>query len=485
MILKKCKQNKHFKFALQYQLMKVSHFLNLLLIITLGSLVTVSNSGCGQIGAISGGLKDTLPPALLAASPKLLSTNITDNKITLTFDEYVDELQEVQSNVLVSPYPKTFPEFKSKLKTISVKLKDTLLPNTTYAINFGKAIRDVNEGNVLKNFTYVFSTGNTIDSLSLSGKVELAETGKADSTMIVMLYRNANDSSVQQVKPAYIAFLKGDGSFTFNNLPPGNFNIYALKDGDGGKTYNSKTEEFAFADRSITVSANNKPIALFAYAEEKTNKTPLTTTVKPKTAAQKKLKYTLGSGGQKQDIRQNFILDFNNAIKQLDTTKITLTDTNFVPVPGVSFAVDSNKVILKTKWLEDADYKIVIQKGAVRDSTDSTITKTDTIRFKTRGSADYGNVVLRFNGIELSKHPVLQFVQDDVVKESYPVTAKEWQNKLFTPGEYEIRILYDDNNNGKWDPGSYSKKLQPEKVIALPKKFAVKENWDNESDINL
>jgi len=86
--------------------MKVSYFLNLLLIITFGSLVTVSNSGCGQIGAISGGLKDTLPPALLAASPKLLSTDITDNKITLTFDEYVDELQEVQSNVLVSPYPK-------------------------------------------------------------------------------------------------------------------------------------------------------------------------------------------------------------------------------------------------------------------------------------------------------------------------------------------------------------------------------------------
>ncbi|GAB2838416.1 Ig-like domain-containing domain [Ferruginibacter profundus] len=466
--------------------MKVSHFLNVLLIITLGGLVIVGNSGCGQIGAISGGLKDTLPPALLTASPKLLSTNITDNKITLTFDEYIDELQEVQANVLVSPYPKSAPEFKSKLKTVSIKLKDTLLPNTTYSINFGNAIRDVNEGNVLKNFTYVFSTGNTIDSLRLTGKVELAETGKPDSTMIVMLYRNANDSSVQQIKPAYIAFLKGDGSFTFNNLPPGNFNIYALKDGDGGKTYNSKTEQFAFADGPITVTENNKPIALFAYAEEKMNKTPVTTTtVKPKTAAQKKLKYTLGSGGQKQDLRGNLVLDFNNAIKKLDTTKITLTDTNFVAVPGVSYLVDSNKVILKTKWLEDADYKIVIQKNAVRDSTDSTITKTDTIRIKTMGPADYGNVVLRFKNIILTKHPVLQFVQDDIVKESFPVTASEWSNKLFPPGEYEIRILYDDNNNGKWDPGSYTKKLQPEKVIALPKKFAVKANWDNESDINL
>jgi hypothetical protein len=72
-----------------------------------------------------------------------------------------------------------------------------------------------------------------------------------------------------------------------------------------------------------------------------------------------------------------------------------------------------------------------------------------------------------------------------VVKESFALTTKEWRNKLFPPGEYEIRILYDDNSNGKWDPGNYSKKIQPEKVITLPKKISVKENWDNESDIVL
>ena len=464
--------------------MKLIRILCSLIIISFAGIIIFSSGGCAQIGSIAGGTKDTIPPNLLNASPKLLSTNFTGNKITFTFDEYIDELQDVQTNVLVSPYPKNNPEFKSKLKTVSVKLKDTLLANTTYSINFGSAIKDVNEGNVFKGFTYVFSTGNVIDSLNLSGKVELAETGKIDSTIIVMLYRNANDSSVQQIKPNYIANVKGDGNFTFANLPQGNFNIYALKDGDGGKTYNSKTELFAFADKVINLTANNDTVNLYAFAEEKTTK-PIVASVKPKTAAQKKLKYTLSAAGSKQDLRDSLLLEFNNSIKKFDSSKIILTDTNYIPVTGVSFLIDSNKIIIKTKWVEDFDYRIIVNKDAVTDNADSTLAKTDTVRFKTKSLADYGNVVLRFNNIDFTKHPVLQFIQQDELKESYPLSAKEWRNKLFPPGEYEIRILYDDNKNGKWDPGNYTKKLQPEKVIALPKKLLVRENWDNESDINL
>jgi Bacterial Ig-like domain len=464
--------------------MKVAHLLYSLIIISICSSIVTGSSGCAQIGSISGGTKDSIPPKLISASPGLLTTNFSGNKITFTFDEYIDELQEVQANVLVSPYPKINPEIKSKLKTVTVKLKDSLIANTTYSINFGNAIKDVNEGNIFKYFTYVFSTGSTIDSLSLSGKVQIAETGKIDSTIIILLYRDANDSSVQQIKPNYIAKVNGDGSFIFNNLPPGNFSIYALLDGDAGKTYNSKTELFAFAEKSIFVSTNNEPVSLYAYAEEKSNKNPATTT-KAKTAAQKKLKYSLSAAGQKQDLREPLVIDFNNAIKNFDTSKIILTDTNYIPISTFSFLLDSNKIILKTNWAEDFNYRLIVNKLAVRDSTDSALAKTDTLRFKTKRESDYGNVVLRFNNIDFAKYPVLQFTQEGEVKESFSITEKEWRNKLFTPGEYEIRILYDDNNNGKWDPGNYSKKIQPEKVILISKKLSVKENWDNESDINL
>ena len=98
---------------------------------------------------------------------------------------------------------------------------------------------------------------------------------------------------------------------------------------------------------------------------------------------------------------------------------------------------------------------------------------------------DYGNITLRFNSLNFSQNPVLQFVQNDEVKMSYKLTSKEWSAKLFPPGEYEIRILLDGNNNGKWDPGSYSKKIQPEKVISIDQKISIKANWDNERDIQL
>ncbi|MFN8250793.1 MAG: Ig-like domain-containing protein [Ferruginibacter sp.] len=450
-----------------------------LLTVSFFYIIAVTGNGCAQIGSIPGGPKDSLPPRLITSSPKQPAINIKDGRISLTFDEYV-ELQELQNNLIISPYPKKAPEISSRLKTVSVKLKDSLLPNTTYSIQFGSSIRDVNENNPAKGFTYVFSTGSHIDSLTLSGKLVMAETGKPDSTLLILLYRDAVDSTVEKQKPNYISFINGDGSFEFKNLPAGKFSVYALKDGDGGKTYNSKTEIFGFLDSAVTVSEKTAPVTLYAYAEEKKDKAK---PAAPAKNAVKKLRYAAGITGA-QDIRKNLEITFSNKLKLLDSTKLLLTDTNYKPLP-VSFSIDSNLLVIKTKWAEDFDYRLIIQKDAVRDITDSSLSKTDTLRFKTKSAADYGNVTLRFNKIDSAAHLVLQFIQNDQVAETFPLTGKEWKYKLFPPGEYEIRILYDVNNNGQWDPGSYSKKKQPEKVVALPKKFAVKENWDNESDINL
>jgi aspartate 1-decarboxylase len=443
--------------------------------------ITISNSSCAQIGAIAGGDKDTLAPLLVSSTPKIPAVNITSNKITLTFNEYV-EVVDLQNNLIISPYPAKAPEIISRLKRVTIRLKDTLQPNTTYAVQFGNAIRDVNEQNPAKGFTYVFSTGNHIDSLTLAGKLLMAETGKTDSTITVMLYRNANDSSVQKIKPNYITTVKGDGSFEFKNLPAEHFSIYALKDGDGGKTYNSKSEIFAFIDSTVTVNQNTKPVLLYAYVEDKKEK------IIPKPAAQKitnkKLRYTTAVATQPQDVRTNLEINFSNKIKSIDTARIILTDTNYNPIPA-AFVIDSNLLIVKTKWQQDFNYKLLLQPQSVIDIADSTLTKVDTVKFKTKSAANYGNVVLRFSKLDSGVNLILQFVQDDKVKESFAITSKEWSYKLFPPGEYDIRILYDENKNGKWDPGSYTQKRQPEKVIALPKKFAVKENWDNESDINL
>lgn len=460
--------------------MRPKHFLFTLILLIIGYAMLVGSSGCGQIGMPTGGPRDSIPPQLNSASPALKSTNVTGNKITLTFNEYI-EVKDPQTNVLVSPMPKKNPSVDYKLKTVTIKLKDSLLPNTTYSINFGNAIVDVNEGNVLKDFTYVFSTGNKIDSLTLSGKVIIAETGKADSTLLALLYLNADDSLVQKRKPDYIARLKGDGSFEFVNLPAGNFKIYALKDGDGGYTYNSKKELFAFSDSNITVAEKTEPVTLYASALEKESKTP---TTKPSAPAKKLI---LTAGSLLQDLLSPFQLSFNNPLKTFDTAKLILTDTNYKPIPATAWLVDSShtKFSLAVNWQQGMQYRLVVDTSAISDSANNHLAKQDTLRITTKTQEDYGNVVFRFSNLDLTKHPVLQFVQGDEIKNSYPVSAMEWSNKFINPGEYDIRILYDDNNNGKWDPGNYSIKLQPEKVISLSQKLAVKANWDNERDIKL
>ena len=110
----------------------------------------------------------------------------------------------------------------------------------------------------------------------------------------------------------------------------------------------------------------------------------------------------------------------------------------------------------------------------------------DTLTFKTKKLSAYGTVRFRFLNLDLSKNPVLQWVQSEKVVVTSKLTGKELNIKLFIPGEYELRILYDSNNNGIWDPGQFFKeRRQPEKVLAITRKVNVKANWDNEIDFKL
>lgn len=442
-------------------------------------------SGCAQIGAPTGGPKDTLAPQLVNANPKLKSVNVTANKISLTFNEYI-EVKDAFNNVLVSPLPKNIPIVDYKLKTVTVRLKDTLQPNTTYSINFGNAIVDINEGNALNNFTYIFSTGNTIDSLQLKGKIFMAETGKVDSTLMVMLYRNAPDSAVEKRRPDYVGRISGDGSFTFTNLPAGQFKLYALKDGDGSKTYNIKTELFAFADAAITVSDTTPSTTLYAYSELKDTRNTKPD-VAPVPANDKRLRYTTSLANGFQDLLGSLTVSMNKPLKAFNNGFITLTDTNYNAINGVAITPDSaqKNLVVTNKWTPGAVYYLLINNKLGEDSTGTQLTKSDTVRFAAKREEDYGNLVLRFKNFDAAKHMVLQFVQSDNVVKSFAITTAEWTDKLFIPGDYELRVLYDANKNGKWDAGSYNEKRQPERVVPLQQKLNIRANWDNERDINL
>jgi Bacterial Ig-like domain len=439
-------------------------------------------SSCGQLGYLQGGAKDTLAPKLVKASPQNNSTNVKSPYISFTFDEYID-LQDLQQNLLISPLQSKNPNITANPKTINFKFRDSLLPNTTYTINFGNAIKDINENNVLKNFSYVFTTGNKLDSATISGNVILAETGKIDSNIIVMLYSNLDDSLVKTKKPNYITKIKSDGSFLFTNLPSTNFKVYALLDGDGSKTYNTDTEVFAFADNAVSAS-KSESISLFAYAAK--NKIDNKAAPAEKQTKEKKLTYSTNIFTQK-DLLEPSEIQFNNKLASLDSNKIYLVDTFFKKISNLAFTIDSSKkkITINNKWKPETNLILIIDSNAVKDTFGKSLSKADTIKFVTKKVEDYGRITFRFNDLDLSKNPVLEFVQNDEIKYVYILKSKEWSNSMFPPGDYDIRILYDTDKNGKWTPGNFAKKQQPEIALTLPQKLTIKADWDNERDINL
>ncbi|RYG31659.1 MAG: hypothetical protein EOO01_35145, partial [Chitinophagaceae bacterium] len=190
----------------------------------IGFTTIISGPGCANIVPPQGGLKDTLPPEITRVSPRDSTKLFTGDRINFVFNEYID-LDNVQQNLIMSPLPASTPNVSRKLNTMTVKLRDTLEPNTTYAINFGNAIKDVNEGNVMKNYTYIFTTGQYFDSLQFAGKVILAETGEIDTTLTIMLHRSADDSALFKEKPRYVTKTDNTGSFRFRNLPGGTYYV--------------------------------------------------------------------------------------------------------------------------------------------------------------------------------------------------------------------------------------------------------------------
>jgi hypothetical protein len=387
--------------------------------------------------------------------------------------------------------PKKNPSYTNRLNTLTVHVRDTLEPNTTYTIDFGNAIKDVNEGNIMKNFSYIFSTGPALDSLSFHGHVLLAENGEIDTTLTVMLHKESDDSAVRNQRPRYITKLDGKGNFVFKNLPPGTFYIYALEDNSRSYRYIDQTKLFAFADSPILVQKNTNPVTLYAYRSDKPHELSSgTTTGRPNPSDKRlKLQATLKSGGN-MDLLQKFSLQFERPLKNFDSSKMHLsTDSTFTPAEDYSWTLDSarKKLTLDYAFVPNTLYHLVLQKDFASDTLGQQLFRPDTITFRTMRNEDYGKLSIRFRNLDLSTNPVLEFVQNGSVLSSFPLTDQVFTQPMFLPGEYELRILYDRNKNGVWDPGHFfGKHEQPELVKPLTtRKYTIRVNYDNEFEINL
>lgn len=218
------------------------------------ALIVLINS-CANIVAPTGGSKDTDPPVVTRIHPPNEEVLFFDNRIEIEFDEYV-RLNDVKNQMVVSPPFPQEPEIKLKGKKLMMDIPDSLSEGTTYVINFGDAIVDLNEGNELSNYKYIFSTGPYLDSLKLKGKVIDGLTQQGREGIFVLVYDQDYDSIPFLERPYYFSKTDGSGNFEIGFMRSGSYKAIALKDDNGNYLYDLPEEEIGFVDKQVQPSAS-------------------------------------------------------------------------------------------------------------------------------------------------------------------------------------------------------------------------------------
>lgn len=231
----------------------------LIFILFLG--VSLFNTHCASIQQPMGGPKDSIPPKILKEIPSNISRNFKEKEIVIQFDEYI-KLQNEFKEISITPDMEKPPIYKVKKRNLVITLPDTLEEKTTYTINFGKAIGDYNEGNPLLNYGYVFATGDQIDSLNISGKVNNALTLEDEKETTVMLIPTKQDSIFGKRKANIFTLTDSSGNFKLKNLKEDTYRIYALKEKNNDRIFNGDDEEIGFLTDSFHLNKDTTNIKL-------------------------------------------------------------------------------------------------------------------------------------------------------------------------------------------------------------------------------
>lgn len=219
---------------------------------------------CANIGNPSGGPIDKTPPIFMRSNPTPNAVNVKDRKIDIFFDEIVT-LKDPSTKIIVSPAQTEMPRMSALGRKVTVELVDSLLPNTTYTIDFSNSIQDNNEGNAIDNFAFAFSTGSVIDSMRVSGYVLDSRTLEPMQSVVVGLQSNLADSAFHKEKLQRVALTNDRGQFTIRNVSPGSYHIFALKDLDRDYKFGNPTEDIAFLDSIIVPSIGSREAADTVY----------------------------------------------------------------------------------------------------------------------------------------------------------------------------------------------------------------------------
>lgn len=375
---------------------------------------------CAKRGSITGGLKDTLAPVLKYSSPKNMSTNFEGNEIILGFDEYV-KLKNLNKQLIISPPMKHEPLIlpTTASKVITIKIKDTLQPNTTYSFNFGQSIADNNEGNAINQFKYIFSTGSYIDSLSISGQIKDAYEKNVDNFVSVMLYEvndTFKDSVIYKQSPRYITnTLDSLRTFKLENLKAGKYLLVALKDKGSNNRYNPKDDKIGFLKNYITIP-NDTVFELELFKEMLPFKA-----FKPIQASGNRL-YLPYEGKQNFKIsKPKIVLKHNNEVLETIVTAFPKKDSLQVwykPIKVDSLAMQ----VTAPNYDKKFTFKIKDQK---KDTLNITALQNGVLNFRDRFTLESATPLVKFDKSKI------RLVNKDSVAVAFTTEYDEFEQKLY------------------------------------------------------
>lgn len=506
---------------------------------------------CAKKGMPEGGPRDEEPPKFIRANPENYTTNFNAEEIRIFFNEYI-KLDKPQQQIIISPpmdpKPNIMPLGTAR-RDIKIEIFDTLEDNTTYTINFGKSIVDNNEGNPFNYFKYVFSTGDYIDSLKVSGTVRDASLKAPKEAITVMLYEvdsAYSDSVVYKKTPRYVTYSQ-DSTFTFSleNLKEGTYKMVGIMDKNNNYLYNPKSEKIGFVAQDIVIPTDStyeitvfkeeldfspkRPSylkghkILFGYEgspdldslsinllnetpegyisrvikdpvkdslyywynikpesdslafEVVTPKTRDTLFTRLSTLDRDSLNVSTEGGGMNQDFKFKAttpIIDYREDL-------LNIMDQDSLDVPfTTSFNPLQNEIVVKFEKSPASKYQVSALPGAITDlfeETNDTITQS----IRTKALSDYGSIILNLPNIE--SFPVIVQLTDTkgkVLAEQFSENSSNFNFRFLNPGNFLIRVIFDRNENQKWDTGNYLKKRKPEMIKYYSDTLEVRANWD-------
>jgi len=394
---------------------------------------------CAKRGSITGGAKDTIAPTLKYSLPENYSIKFQGTKIKLVFDENI-KLKDINKQLIISPPMKNEPLIipTTATKNLTITLKDTLLPNTTYSLNFGQSIADNNEGNPYNQFKYVFSTGDYIDSLALGGRIKDAYDKEVAAFVSIMLYEaneKFNDSTIYKENPRYITnTLDSLKTFRLENLKAGKYFLIALKDNNKNNKYNAKSDRIGFNKQIVTVP-NDTVFELELFKEELPFKA-----FKPSQVSGNRL--VLGFEGKENSKGEKPKITLKNKDQIIPTIITKLTKKDSLQVWYTPLKVDSLSLNLeKGKYKKDFSFKIKKQKN---DTVNLKAVQSGVLNFRDRFTLESNTPLVKFDKSKM------KLIDKDSTAVDFTTAYDEYTQELFIDFKIEEAQKY----NLKMMPGA-------------------------------